>query len=640
MKKNNYKLVCGLVTAVLACLSAGAAMGQVSSTWVGDTDGYGSWDDPNAWNPMVVPNNGNEGNDYNVTVPRNPNSDFTGPAVTVDVTIDNLTLVDRALINGAILVSTGVGYSLTVLGTTDLTVVSPDQDTGIIQSANATFTLGTLTNYDSSTKTLMSGGMLAVSDDPSHPAVTQWHDADVVTNNGYIALTGVNANLRDQDTGTDALANFAINNGSFALDNGHVLSTQGDGGQFVNHGFISLNHHESSTPLTVFDVSGDLTNDLFIFLSEGAQLSVAGVVTNNYEIDLGEIGNDNAYRLFARRLDIAATGLLRGSGPLSCNTFSQGRIAPGHSAGQISIQGALILQSPGTLQIEIGGISAGTGFDQVVQQGVGTILGGTLEVSLIDGFENSIQNTDTFDVLTSSQTLNGSFDNVASGARLITTDGFGSFRVNYSGQTKVTLSDFLPPPQPVSLVSRKIHGAVQGDLSLPLSGTPGIEPRSGGASGLYQMIIDFPNSILALADVTLTGTGNVDNFSVNGSSVTVNLSGVANAQTIVVTLVGADDGTNSGNVPVSMSVLIGDTSGNGTTGNGMVNSTDVSQIKAKSGTSVSPTNFIWDITVNGEINSSDVALAKSKSGTGLSASSSAKRAADKSRALGVSTTRR
>ena len=41
---------------------------------------------------------------------------------------------------------------------------------------------------------------------------------------------------------------------------------------------------------------------------------------------------------------------------------------------------------------------------------------------------------------------------------------------------------------------------------MPLSGTPGIEPRSAGGAGIYQMIIDFPNNIF-VADVTLTGTG-------------------------------------------------------------------------------------------------------------------------------------
>ena len=39
MKKNNYKLLSGLIAMALACLNANATAGQTSSTWVGDTTG-------------------------------------------------------------------------------------------------------------------------------------------------------------------------------------------------------------------------------------------------------------------------------------------------------------------------------------------------------------------------------------------------------------------------------------------------------------------------------------------------------------------------------------------------------------------------------------------------------------------------
>ena len=69
---------------------------------------------------------------------------------------------------------------------------------------------------------------------------------------------------------------------------------------------------------------------------------------------------------------------------------------------------------------------------------------------------------------------------------------------------------------------------------------------------------------------------------------------------------------NAGNVVIPMSVLLGDT-----TGSGSVNSTDVSQTKAQSGSTASISNFRTDVTVNGSINSSDVSTVKSKSGTAL-----------------------
>ena len=55
-----------------------------------------------------------------------------------------------------------------------------------------------------------------------------------------------------------------------------------------------------------------------------------------------------------------------------------------------------------------------------------------------------------------------------------------------------------------------------------------------------------------------------------------------------------------------MDVLLGDT-----TANGSVNSSDISQTKAQSGTTASASNFRTDVTANGVINSSDISLVKS-----------------------------
>ena len=93
---------------------------------------------------------------------------------------------------------------------------------------------------------------------------------------------------------------------------------------------------------------------------------------------------------------------------------------------------------------------------------------------------------------------------------------------------------------------------------------------------------------------------------------TVPLTSVNNAQTIVVTLYGVSDGVNTNNVSISLGILLGDT-----TGDKSVNSSDVSQTKSRSGQTISTTNFRSDVTVDGTLNSSDVSLVKSKSGTAL-----------------------
>lgn len=118
--------------------------------------------------------------------------------------------------------------------------------------------------------------------------------------------------------------------------------------------------------------------------------------------------------------------------------------------------------------------------------------------------------------------------------------------------------------------------------------------------------------ILAIERSLTTGTGSVSGYSVSGSKVTVNLTGVANAQAIAITLFGVSDGSNTNDITIPIGILLGDT-----TGNGMVNSSDVSQTKSKSGQAVDNTNSRTDVTVSNSINSSDVSLVKSRSGTAL-----------------------
>jgi hypothetical protein len=97
-----------------------------------------------------------------------------------------------------------------------------------------------------------------------------------------------------------------------------------------------------------------------------------------------------------------------------------------------------------------------------------------------------------------------------------------------------------------------------------------------------------------------------------GGQVTVDLTDVANAQTIMLTLFRVNDGTNGGDVAIPMGVLLGDT-----TANRSVNASDISQTKAQSRTPVDATNFREDVTANGEINSSDISVVKAQSGSAL-----------------------
>ena len=123
-----------------------------------------------------------------------------------------------------------------------------------------------------------------------------------------------------------------------------------------------------------------------------------------------------------------------------------GVLAPGNSAGVTKIEGDYSQGSPGaTLQIEIGGTTSGTQYDKVNVTG-NVFLGGSLQLAMLNGFvPNAV---DTFTILDAAGSLSGSFANAASGQRLATSNGLGSFIVNYGpgsafNQKQIVLSSFL-----------------------------------------------------------------------------------------------------------------------------------------------------------------------------------------------------
>jgi hypothetical protein len=176
-------------------------------------------------------------------------------------------------------------------------------------------------------------------------------------------------------------------------------------------------------------------------------------------------------------------------------------------------------------------------------------------------------------------------------------------------------------PTPTSVVSRKTHGgAGTFDVNLPLTGTPGIECRTGGATSDYQIVVTFPSTVtvngnpqaqvtLGTATIGNGGVGNGGMVTISGNTVTIPLTNVANVQTLNVRLNGVN---SAGNITIPMSLLIGDTNGNGT-----VNAADVSQTKARLGQAVSSTNFRSDVNANGTLNAADTAIVKANLGNGL-----------------------
>jgi hypothetical protein len=168
---------------------------------------------------------------------------------------------------------------------------------------------------------------------------------------------------------------------------------------------------------------------------------------------------------------------------------------------------------------------------------------------------------------------------------------------------------------PVSVVSRKTHGSA-GDFDVDLlNANPGIECRTGPTSGAHKVLVTF-GAPVTVNNVTVTpgagGTATMAGSSVNGSVVTVNLTGVSNAQTLTINLIGVSDGTHSGNVTVPMGLLLADVNASK-----RVDAADVSLVRQQTLQPVTSSNFREDINASGRIDAADVSIARQQTLTSL-----------------------
>ena len=177
---------------------------------------------------------------------------------------------------------------------------------------------------------------------------------------------------------------------------------------------------------------------------------------------------------------------------------------------------------------------------------------------------------------------------------------------------------YVPTPTPtpgsgstsgITAVSRKVHGSAGSfDTALPLSGAPGIECRSGGALGRHFVIVSFADTVTSLGSVSVTsGSGAIAASAFYGKQVGINLTGVRNAQIIIIRLSGVrlSHGSNPVTVSIPMAVLVGDTNADG-----FVDSIDTSQTKSQSGKSVNTLNFRTDINIDGFIDTLDLSMVR------------------------------
>jgi hypothetical protein len=170
--------------------------------------------------------------------------------------------------------------------------------------------------------------------------------------------------------------------------------------------------------------------------------------------------------------------------------------------------------------------------------------------------------------------------------------------------------------QLLSAKSRKTHGSAGDfDVDLPLNGTPAVECRDTG--GNHKLVLTFDADVVSGSAQITGGTAALfGSPTFSGTTMTINLSGAADAQTITLLLQNVTSSTG-GTLPTtsfSLRTRVGDT-----TGNNAVNASDVGQTKAQSGQPVTSANFRADVVPNGTINATDVGVVKSRASTSVAA---------------------
>ena len=248
----------------------------------------------------------------------------------------------------------------------------------------------------------MTGGQLGGSDALTINGMFEWSGGALSTTGGVLATSTVNM------TGT---ARHTVYNGTFRNTGTVNLSGTGsaellNGGAFVNDGTWEITN--DAWVFTPNLNSHSFTNNGTFRKSGTSGVTRVSTIFNNYgavEILAGSIDSTSGYTQYSGStildggslsLTISSSfstadiqgGVLGGYGTLTGGVYNAGSVAPGLSAGLLNVgrEYTTYTQSAtGSLDIELGGLTAGTEHDQL-SVSTDAVLDGTLNVTLINGY--------------------------------------------------------------------------------------------------------------------------------------------------------------------------------------------------------------------------------------------------------------
>jgi sugar lactone lactonase YvrE len=325
---------------------------------------------------------------------------------------------------------TTVGGSLDVSGNTSATAI----DASSLVTCGGSVDLSgntSLTTIDASSLTTV-GGSLDVS---GNTTATTIDASSLVTVGGSVDLSG-NTSLTTIDASSLTTVGGSLDvSGNTSATNINMSALVTTSGELE----ISGNSEASEIDLSSLTTAGgDLTiasnaPDAVVELNS---LTTFGCGTNEVTMTLngGTVEMTNG-------LTLCTNATLTGSTTLDGSVTNNGTLEPGASPGQLNLSGHLVLADSSRVRLEIGGYAPGQ-FD-VVNVAGSVALGGTLAVTLVNGFASVMTNGADFTVLNGGAPVLGAFANVTSGGSLTTTEGYARFTVLYEGASTVRLTDLV-----------------------------------------------------------------------------------------------------------------------------------------------------------------------------------------------------
>lgn len=246
----------------------------------------------------------------------------------------------------------------------------------LVVGTNSKFDVnGNLTNFNSTTDTLTNGTYTVT-------GTLQFNNANIVTNNANLTLSGTAYKVLNQTSG-NGLANFATNNGTFSLASNAPFTSAST---ITNSGTVKVN---KGSTLTI----GSQGN----FTQNAGSVTVDGTLATS-GVGLVQINTGSVFGNGGNIIGTATTG--------AGTTFNVGDAAL--QAGKETITGTYTQGSAAALDIDIGGTTAGTNFDQLTITGAAS-LNGTLNLDLINNFIPTT--SETFEIIAAGS-LAGTFSTV------------------------------------------------------------------------------------------------------------------------------------------------------------------------------------------------------------------------------------